>query len=63
MNCEKCEKALTFDEYGLDRKYNGGKPLCLGCLAQKFGVSEERLKEKIEEFRASGCLMFAKKDT
>ena len=35
--------------------------MCIHCLARHFGVTEETLREKIEHFRESGCLLFPKK--
>lgn len=60
MTCSRCGDPLTFNELGLNAKYNpqGGK-LCLACLAQKLDVPPERLREKIEEFLRAGCKMFA----
>ena len=34
---------------------------CKACLAKEFGVTEERITEKIEEWRESGCLLFTQK--
>ena len=32
--------------------------LCLSCLAARFRVPEQVLREKIREFRAMGCTLF-----
>ncbi len=60
MTCAHCGKPLTYNELGLNKKYNGAKDgaLCLGCLAQKLDVPQERLLEKIAEFLRAGCLLF-----
>lgn len=59
MTCAVCGKALTFNELGLNAKFNANAGrLCLDCLARKCGVPRERLLEKIEEFRRAGCVMF-----
>ncbi len=59
MTCAHCGKPLSYNELGLNKKYNGGnEKLCLGCLAEKIGVSPERLKEKIAEHLRAGCLLF-----
>ncbi len=61
--CKQCGAPLSLDEVGATKKLiNRGTTefLCLGCLAAKFGVSEERIREKIEYWRESGCLLFAK---
>ncbi len=60
-SCINCARALTGDEIALTKKLiNRGSTsfLCLSCLAKEFGVSEELLKEKIEQFRAMGCTLF-----
>ena len=65
-NCDKCQAELTPDDIGASKKLiNRGMTdgfLCTSCLAKKFGVSEARIIEKIEEWRNSGCLLFADKD-
>ena len=61
MNCVRCAASLTYDEGGLNRKFNAGAgALCIHCLAEKLNVSEERLKEKAEEYRKAGCLYFSR---
>lgn len=61
MNCAECDHELTYDECGLNRKFNTGKDLlCIRCLAGRLDVTEERLKEKMEEFRRAGCLYFSR---
>lgn len=60
-SCINCARTLTNDEIGLTKKLvNRGSTsfLCLSCLAKEFSVSEELLKEKIEQFRAMGCTLF-----
>ncbi len=59
--CVSCGAALTLDETGLTRKLiNRGADrfLCLSCLARRFDVTEETLREKIAQFRAMGCTLF-----
>ncbi len=59
--CAECGRALTGDEIALTKKLvsrGAQKYLCLRCLAEKFGVSEELLKEKITQFRKMGCTLF-----
>jgi len=61
-NCIKCNRALCGDDIGATKKLiNRGSTefMCISCLAKKYGVTEERIKEKIEEWRASGCALFA----
>lgn len=59
--CIKCGRILDSDDIGLTKKLiNRGAEefMCIDCLAQKFKVTPERLREKIEEFKAQGCLLF-----
>lgn len=59
--CMKCGRKLIRDEIALTKRLiNRGATefMCLTCLAEKFKVSEERLKEKIEQFKESGCTLF-----
>ncbi len=60
MTC-LCGKELTYNEAGLSKKFLAdGQLLCLHCLAKRLDVTEERLKEKIEEFLRAGCKLFVK---
>jgi biotin operon repressor len=36
--------------------------MCIPCLAKHFGATETRVRELIEEYRAYGCTLFAKKE-
>ena len=62
MKCVNCGEPLTSDDIGLTRKLLG-KTLtecyCVKCLSDKLSVSETRLREKIEEFKKSGCTLFS----
>ena len=61
MICGRCDKELSYNEIGLNKKFNGnGDRLCIHCLAVKLDVSESRLNEKVEEFLRAGCLLFVK---
>ncbi len=64
-DCAKCGKLLSNDDIGASKKLiNRGMTegfLCAACLGKKFGVTEERILEKIEYWREGGCLLFAKK--
>ncbi len=62
MRCGKCGRGLTFNELGLNRKFNANdsRSLCKECLAEKLGVTVARLDEKIEEFLGSGCKLFVR---
>lgn len=59
--CCQCGKSLHPDEIGLTKKLiNRGATeyFCLSCLAARFQVSEDDLRQKIREFRAMGCTLF-----
>lgn len=61
--CQYCGKALSKDEIGLSRKLfevesKRGKLTCLTCMAEVLEVSEDDLRDKIEEFKAAGCKLF-----
>ena len=63
-NCTACGKPLSDDEVGLHKKLvNRGATefMCITCLSKFFNCEEELLLKKIEEFRALGCMLFAKK--
>jgi hypothetical protein len=36
--------------------------MCIPCLSKHFGATEARVRELIEEYRAYGCTLFAKKE-
>lgn len=61
MRCVKCGRGIVALDKGLHLKLvnRGSKEfMCIKCLAEHFGVSEQRLAEKAEEFRKSGCALF-----
>ena len=60
-SCAACARSLTRDEIALTKKLinRGARSfLCLSCLARRFDVSENILKEKIIQFREMGCTLF-----
>ena len=60
--CKNCGRTLTGDEIGLYRKLvNRGarEYLCKDCLAAHFSCDTALLDEKIAQFRAMGCILFA----
>ncbi len=62
IKCRKCSRELTRDEVGLYRKIvtrEAESFLCISCLAEKFAVPEEDLREMVERFRKAGCQLFA----
>ncbi len=59
--CRQCGASLTRDEVGLTKKLiNRGavEYLCYRCMAERFEVTEEELRRKVEEFREMGCTLF-----
>ena len=59
--CRKCGRALKPVEIGATKKFinRGAKEFyCLTCLASEFNVTEEKLLEKIEQFKKQGCTLF-----
>ena len=60
-SCTACGRELTPDEIALTKKLvsRGAESFfCLSCLAERFAVSEDLLREKIEQFRQMGCTLF-----
>lgn len=60
--CIDCEKPLEKNEIGLNKKLLGDSSkycYCLHCLANFLDVTEEELKNKIEDFKAEGCKLFS----
>ncbi len=60
--CVSCGAELTQDEIGATKKLisRGAEEFyCLPCLARSFKVSESLLREKIEDWRSTGCSLFA----
>ena len=59
--CMACGRELTRLDENAYRKFvnrGAGGFLCKGCLAEKLGVEEKLLDEKIEHFRRQGCSLF-----
>jgi hypothetical protein len=60
--CRVCGKSpLLRNEIGLNKKFIHRKLedfFCMSCLADYFEMSEDELKEKIEEFKCQGCTLF-----
>ena len=60
MKCS-CGNPLERIDIGLTKKLinRGTKEyFCIHCLAKKFNVSVELLREKAEHFKAMGCILF-----
>ena len=62
-DCVACGKMrLSKDEIGINQKLLGEDVevcYCLDCLADYLEVSKEDILEKIAEFKAEGCKLFA----
>jgi hypothetical protein len=62
IDCAYCGREnLSKDEIGLNRKIihrQIERMMCLTCMAAYFDMTEERLAEKIEEFKRQGCALF-----
>ena len=59
--CMKCGAELKNVEVGLTKKMiNRGATqyMCLTCLSEFTGVSEEALLMKAEQFKKMGCILF-----
>ena len=60
--CYVCGKEnLSKDEIGLTKKLISKESknfFCLSCLAEQLEVTEQELKDKIEEFKEEGCKSF-----
>lgn len=59
--CMKCKRKLTSDEIGLYRKIknrNADEFMCSTCFADYLCVDENKLAEKIEQFKKMGCHLF-----
>ncbi|SDE85714.1 hypothetical protein [Sporomusa acidovorans] len=60
-NCMYCEAELSKDIKALNKKFLGRNIqqfMCVTCLADFMGCSEEDLLIKIEEFKEQGCTLF-----
>lgn len=59
--CRQCGRPLDGDDIAIYRKLvtrDAITFLCRSCLAGYFGVSEQIIDEKIEQFRRQGCTLF-----
>ena len=64
-NCVICDSPLSPDDIGASRKLiNRGLDkdfLCVDCLAERYGITPDALRERIEFWREGGCMLFPKK--
>ena len=61
LYCDICCRRMVRDEIALNKKLNGLETeefLCLTCMAEELGVTEQDLRNKIEDFKESGCKLF-----
>mgnify|MGYP003306388091 CR=1 FL=1 len=66
VRCFQCGRQLTADEIAVYRKMvnrEADKFLCKTCLADYFGVDEDKIDKKIEQFKRIGCLLFVQSET
>lgn len=62
-SCRNCRKELSRDERAIyKRMVNKLAPeeelICKHCLAEMFDVTVEKIDEKIEYFKSTGCTLF-----
>ena len=63
--CYECDRKLTGDEIAVYRKLvnrMADRFLCKTCLAAYFEVPEEKIDQKIEQFKQIGCLLFVQSE-
>lgn len=59
--CNHCHRILTHDEIALHKKlYNRASTsyMCLTCSSEYLEVTEDLLRQKIQEFKKTGCTLF-----
>ena len=59
--CCICECNLKKDEIALSRKLIDADTeefYCLNCLAENIGCAISDLRDKIQEFKEQGCVLF-----
>ena len=64
--CFQCGRQLIADEIAVYRKMvnrSTDRFLCKTCLAAYFGVDEDKIDKKIEQFKRIGCLLFVQSET
>ena len=61
LKCCDCDKELSKDEIGVNRKMltrDIKEFFCLDCLAEYLDTTPDELLIKIEEFKEQGCTLF-----
>lgn len=59
--CLNCGSILSENEIAMHKKLIGRYSenfLCTECIAEKFGVTPELIREKTQYFIKSGCTLF-----
>ena len=59
--CCSCNACITKDDIGANKKLiskNVKKFLCVECLADYLGIDPETLRDKINQFKEEGCVLF-----
>ena len=66
VQCFQCGRQLTADEIAVYRKMvnrEANQFLCKTCLAAYFGVDEDKIDKKIQQFKRIGCLLFVQRES
>lgn len=61
LYCITCGEELCNDDIGFHKKMvNRGATefMCVKCLSEYFGLTEEKSRELIARFRSEGCTLF-----
>ncbi|MDR2761842.1 MAG: hypothetical protein LBB88_04500 [Planctomycetaceae bacterium] len=63
LQCRFCEAQIDKDTKALNKKLiNRNQPdealVCLKCMAETLDCTVEDLRDKIEEYKYSGCSLF-----
>lgn len=61
LKCYNCQKKLKKDEIALSKKLidiDTEEFYCLDCLADNIGCTIDDLRDKIQEFKEQGCILF-----
>jgi len=59
--CRECGASLTRDEIAVTKKlvHRGATEFyCVHCLAKRFEVTDEVIRDRIAYFRSTGCTLF-----
>ena len=59
--CHVCGRPLTRDEIAVTKKLvsrGATEYCCVSCLAARFEVTPEDIRERIAYFRSTGCTLF-----